>query len=259
MRAVILAAGRGSRIAAVTRGRPKSLLSFGGLALLDRQIASLLELGVSAVAIVVGYERDQIVDHVVRHHSRALDAVDFVTNRAFASTNNMYSLWQARPWLGREPFVCLNADVLCHPEILRPAVEATSDISLVVDREVREETAKVVIRDGRVRALSKTIAPPECDGTFTGIATFSARGSRLLFARAEAEFLAGRVTQFFNDVIGQLAAEGVPIYFTETGGLPWTEVDDERDLLAARRETYPQIEALACASGFASARARRRS
>lgn len=251
MKAVVLAAGRGSRIAAVTEGRPKCLLPFGDQTLLDVQIESLCRLGVMNLAIVVGHERDRIVEHVARRHSRTRAAIDFITNAEFAVTNNMYSLWLARPWLRDERFICLNADVLCHPDILRPAVAAPNDVSLVIDRHFREETTKVILRNERVLALSKSIDGRDSDGTFVGIATFSPRGSNLLFARAESLFAAGCVTPFFNDVVSQLAAERVDVHFTETGDLPWAEVDDPNDLLFARTKVYPQF-ALAFSSASTS-------
>lgn len=254
MRAVILAAGRGTRIAEVTEGRPKCLLSLGDRTLLDVQIESLFGLGVTDLAIVVGHEREQIVDHVARHGPRARAHVELITNSEFAATNNMYSLWLARHWLRGERFICLNADVLCHPDILRPAVAARHDLSLVIDRQFREETTKVILRNERVLALSKGISRATADGTFVGIATFSPRGSSLLFARAESLFAAGHVTRFFNDVIGELAAERVPVHFTETGGLSWAEVDDFNDLRFARTEVYPQIQAAAFAAGISSNR-----
>lgn len=249
MRAVILAAGRGSRIAPVTRGRPKCLLPFGDRTILDVQIESLFDLGVTDLAVVIGHESDRIVDHVARRHARALAQIEFITNAEFASTNNMYSLWRARRWLGGERFICLNADVLCHLDILRPAVAARNDISLVIDRRFREETTKVILRNGHVLALSKNISRQNSGGTFVGIATFSPRGSSLLFARAESLFAAGHVTQFFNDVVGQLAAERVPVHYTETGDLPWAEVDDASDLLFARTEVYPHLAPAAFPAG----------
>ena len=51
MKAVILAAGRGTRIDAVAHGLPKCLLSFGGNAILDYQIEGLLSAGVPDIGI----------------------------------------------------------------------------------------------------------------------------------------------------------------------------------------------------------------
>lgn len=241
MKAVILAAGRGSRIYPVTHGAPKCLLSVGRHTILDVQIESLFRFGVTDLAIVVGHEKDSILRHVELRHFDEANRIEFITNAQFASTNNMYSLWLARDWLGEARFICLNADVLCHSDILLPAVVTESDISVVIDREFREETTKVIIKNKRVLMMKKGVSRRDFSGTFVGIATFSPRGAELLFREAESLFADGNVNQFFNDVISQLAANHVPVDFTETGGLPWAEVDDAGDLLFARTRVYPAL------------------
>ncbi|MFQ5791408.1 MAG: sugar phosphate nucleotidyltransferase [Acidobacteriota bacterium] len=244
MKAVILAAGRGTRISSVTQGRPKSLLSVGDRSILDFQIEGLFRVGVTELAVVVGYKEHEIVRHVVERHEDKMGHIHFVTNREFASTNNMYSLWLARHWLGDEKFLCVNADVLCHPDILQSAVACRPDISVVIDREFRDETTKVIIRDARVVALSKSISLQEYSGTFVNVATFSPQGAHALFEKAEARFADGDFSQCFNDVISDLAAEGVAVDFIETDDLPWAEVDDPNDLLFAKTHVYPQLEPL---------------
>jgi len=241
MKSIILAAGRGTRIYPVTHGLPKCLLSFGRQTILDAQIESLFRLGLTDLAIVVGYNKDQIICHVERRHPDKLKHIEFITNPDFASTNNMYSLWLAREWLGETSFLCLNGDVLCHPDILLPAVATRADISVVIDREFREETTKVIIRNGRVVMMKKGISRQDFNGTFLGIATFSRRGTKMLFAQAESEFAEGQVNQFFNDAISHLATKGVRVDFTETGGLPWAEVDDANDWLFAQTQVYPHL------------------
>lgn len=242
MKAIILAAGRGSRIYSVTRGMPKCLLPFGEQTILDLQIENLFLAGITDVAIVVGYRKNVIIHHVEQEHWDKLKHIEFITNPEFASTNNMYSLWLARDWLAGAPFLCLNADVLFHPDILPPAVATREDLCVIIDRHYREETTKVITRGHRVLALSKSISPQECTGTFINISSFSGSGPRILFARAESLFAKGERNQFYNDVLSQLAAEGVRVGFTENTGLPWAEVDDADDLLFARTQVYPELQ-----------------
>lgn len=242
MKTVILAAGRGSRIYPVTHGIPKCLLSFGDRTILDFQIESLFRAKVTDIAIIVGHEKDQVIRHVERRHADKVKGITFITNAEFADTNNMYSLWLARDWLGEASFLCLNGDVLFHPDILPPAVATRANISVVIDREFREETTKVIIRNGRVLQLKKSISRQDCSGTFIGISTFSRKGSKMLFEKAESAIAEGEVNQFFNDIIGDLAAHDVTVGFTETGALPWVEIDDTSDFLFARTQVYPQLD-----------------
>ena len=100
MKAVILAAGRGTRIERVTQGKPKCLLAFGDRTILDYQIDALSAVGVSKIAIVIGHNGHCIVDHVRAAHRHRLGKLHFVLNPEFGRTNNIYSLWLARDWVG---------------------------------------------------------------------------------------------------------------------------------------------------------------
>lgn len=241
MKAVILAAGRGTRLWSVTHGAPKCLLDVGGRSLINRQLDSLLDLGASQVVIVVGHGKERIAEHLGNARPAAMGRVRFVDNPNFDITNNMYSFWLARHWIAKERVLTLNADVLCHPAILEAAMASSDDISVVVDPEYREETTKVVIRNRRVMALSKSIGPDRFSGTFANVAAFSARGLQALFARAGRLFAAGEYGLFYNDVLDLMAREGERVGFVEVRGLPWTEIDDARDLDYARRSVHPAI------------------
>lgn len=241
MKAVILAAGVGRRIHPVTNGLPKCLLPFGGQAILDFQVDSLVQAGITEVAIVVGHGKEHIVDHIARRHPGKWDSITFITNPRFAVTNNIYSLWLAREWVGASDFVCLNADVLYHPQIIVPAVATQADISVIIDREWRNETMKVIIQAGQVLAMSKAISRQDFSGIYIGITTFSQPVCRPLFAAIEALIGEGRVQEFFNVAVEQLIASGTRVSFTETAGLPWAEVDDANDLRFARSVIHPRL------------------
>jgi choline kinase len=241
MKAVILAAGRGTRIQDVTNGLPKCLLPFGDKTILDFQLDNLLQAGISKIAIVVGHAETEIVGHIVQHHREKLPRITFISNPEFARTNNIYSLWLAQAWVDEDAFLCLNADVLFHPGILLPALQTHDDISIIVDWEFREETTKVIIHNKRVVKLSKSVSRQDYSGTFVNIARFSSRGGRRLFAKIESMLREGRVDQFFNDAISQLSAEGTRVGFTETKGRPWAEIDDANDFRYAQTFVYPAL------------------
>ncbi len=241
MRAVILAAGRGTRIESVTHGVPKCLLDFGGRAILDWQVEALWAAGVSPIGIVVGHNGSQIVDHLARRSGRHLDSLELIYNPEFAATNNIYSLWQARWWVGNDDFICLNADVLCHPAILAPALSWTRPATMIVDPEWRDETMKVVMRNGRVIRMSKDIPRYESSGTYVGITAFSHTVTPALFEEIGAMVAEGRVNEFFNAAVQRLVDRGLEVGAAFTRGLPWAEIDDPADLRFAVREVYPRL------------------
>ena len=241
MKALILAAGRGTRIRSVHGERPKCLISFDGEAILDHQINGLLAAGVEEIGIVVGYEAEQIIDHVCTRHRDDFDRFTFLSNPKFETTNNICSVWVARDWLQNDAFICLNADVLCDPEILLPAVRPEAPISMIVDPDWRDETMKVVIRDDRVVRMSKKITRDEFSGTYIGITTFSSEIAPLFFASVQNQIDAGRVNEFFNVAVQDLADQGIMVGWTSTAGLPWAEIDDPADLAFAREHVFPKV------------------
>jgi L-glutamine-phosphate cytidylyltransferase len=242
MKALILAAGRGTRIRSIHGERPKCLISCDGETILDHQINGLLDAGIREIGIVVGYESHQILDHVSARYRHDIGRFQFIVNPLFEKTNNIYSVWVARTWLRGSPFICLNADVLCDPEILRPAVAATAPISMIVDPEWRDETMKVIIRNGRVIRMSKAITRDQFSGTYIGITTFSAEVQPRFFRTMDKLISAGKVNEFFNVAVQDLADEGVVVGSTSTAGIPWAEIDDPTDLAFARENVFPRLQ-----------------
>jgi len=247
MKALILAAGRGTRIRSIHGERPKCLISSDGEAILDHQINGLFSAGIREIGIVVGYESEQIISHVCAQYRRHLGRFRFLFNPQYEVTNNIYSLWVARTWLLGDSFMVLNADVLCDPEILRPAVEAKAPISMIVDPEWRDETMKVVIRNGRVTKMCKKITKDEYSGTYIGITTFSREIQQRFFIAMYGLIAAGRVNEFFNTAVQELADDGVVVGSTSTAGLPWAEIDDPADLAFAHEHVFPRLQYAAAA------------
>ena len=241
MKAVILAAGQGTRIRSVLGARPKCLITVGDQTILDRQLKALYMAGINEVAIVVGYEKDQIIDHVRARSGRVGPKIHFIENPAFAFTNNIYSLWFAREWLRSDGFACLNADIIFDPEIFVSALQSKAPISMIVDPEWRDETMKVIIRNGFVIRMSKKISQDQFSGTYIGITTFQEKVHDRFFGKMEDIIGAGRVNEFFNAAVQELVDAGVGVGFTTTDGLPWAEIDDPLDLAFAQENVIPQL------------------
>lgn len=244
MRAVILAAGQGTRIRLVHGQHPKCLIEVDEKTILDHQLEALSMAGINEVAIVVGYEKEQIVSQVRSTAIAYGQKIRFIENSFFATTNNIYSLWLALDWLHWLPsdsFMVLNADVIFDPEILIAATHPTAPISMIVDPSWRDETMKVIIEGDRVTKMSKKISKDEFSGTYIGITVFS-EAIQHTFVRKMSELIStGRVNQFFNVAVQELADEGIHIGFTTTEGLPWAEIDDPLDLMFAQQNVFPQL------------------
>src|ERR1700730_14105845 len=95
MRALILAAGRGSRLGALAQGRPKCLVKLANKPLIERQIAALRGGGASSIGIVRGYLGETI----------NIAGVTYFDNARWVETNMVTSLATAAVWLRSEPVV----------------------------------------------------------------------------------------------------------------------------------------------------------
>jgi L-glutamine-phosphate cytidylyltransferase len=242
MKAVILAAGQGTRIRSVHGERPKCLIEVDERTILDHQLDALCIAGINDVAIVVGYEKEQIIAHA-KQRNHPNQKIQFIENPAFALTNNIYSLWLSLEWLRGDTFVCLNADVIFDPEILASAVRSLAPISMIVDPLWREETMKVIISGNRVLRMSKKISREDFSGTYIGITVFNRAIQERFLGKMDDVISAGRVKEFFNVAVQELADEGVQVGFTSTDGLPWAEIDDPLDLTFAQQSVFPQLAA----------------
>jgi len=241
MKAVILAAGQGTRIRSVHGEHPKCLIEVDDTTILDRQLEALSSAGINEVAIVIGYEKEQIIAHVTGKHRRHNQKIRFIENPAFALTNNIYSLWLASDWLRGDSFVVLNADVIFDPSILKTAVQKYASISMIVDPLWRDETMKVIIEDDRVIRMSKKISEEEFSGTYIGITVFSKSIQDRFLSTVCGLISAGRVNDFFNVAVQELADQGVHVGYTSTEGMPWAEIDDPLDLTFAQQTVFPNL------------------
>ena len=241
MKAVILAAGQGTRIRSVHGERPKCLIEVDDSTILDHQLEALSKAGIDEVAIVVGYQKEQIINYVKTQSLARKQRIDFIENPVYALSNNIYSLWLALDWVCGDNFIVLNADVIFDPEILVRATHPYAPISMIVDPFWRDETMKVIIEGDRVMEMSKKIPRDEFSGTYIGITVFSKSIQNQFFSKMDQLVDSGRVSEFFNVAVQQLANEGIHVGFTSTEGLAWAEIDDPIDLTFAQQNVFPQL------------------
>lgn len=239
MRAIILAAGKGSRLNGTAGESPKCLVQLGGMSLIERQIQVLRDAGIDDIAIVVGCQAERVRRACGNH-------ITYIENTRYAQTNSLYSLWMARPLL-YEAFVVLNCDVVFHPALLTDLLASRHENALLLGyREASappygDEEMKVKVQGGRVVDMSKEMDPAEADGENLGIVKFGARGAAALVDIMDALVGEGRLRDWAPRAFAAFARRH-PLYAIGTRGLPWIEIDFPEDYQRAVRETLPAIE-----------------
>ena len=123
MKAVILAAGRGSRLQALTDERPKALVPFNGVPLLQRAIETLRRCDVSEVGIVAGYRSEMLAPF----------ADTLFHNHRWHSSGIFSSLNCASDWLSAEPCLVSYGDIFYDSTLVSELINHPADIVLGYD------------------------------------------------------------------------------------------------------------------------------
>lgn len=123
MKALILAAGRGSRMGEFTEERPKGLVQLRGKSLLERQLTAIREAGITDIGIITGY----------RHE--LLDAFGLPTfhNERWAETNMVSSLARAHGWLAKNQCIVSYSDIFYTADAIRLLIEDPREIAITYD------------------------------------------------------------------------------------------------------------------------------
>ncbi len=233
MQGVILAAGVGSRLTALSGGKPKCLVEIGGRPLIMHQLEMLADHGIGPTIVVVGYRADE-VKAVVGERAQ------IVVNERYAETNSLYSLWLARDLI-KGPFILLNSDLFFDPTILNKLLrEKGSALAYDSTSSRGREQTKVALRKGLVTDLGKDVPPSLARGESLGLLKFDEEGARIMLESADHLMTAGHedawVIEGTRSVVSRHEVAGVNI-----AGLPWAEIDFPYDLDVARREVWPAI------------------
>jgi L-glutamine-phosphate cytidylyltransferase len=235
MKAIILAAGKGSRLDQ-SGETVKCLLKFGSFSLIELQTTYLRQCGIKEIAVVVGFEAERV-------RRTCGPGVEYIENSIFAETNSLYSLWLARQHYS-EGFVVINSDVLFHPQLLSDLLTARREDALLIsyreETEYGDEEMKVKVRGGQVAEISKDMNPAEADGENVGIVKFGPTGAQLLLEQMDPLIQNGALRSWAPRAFLEFAKRR-PLHVVGTRGFPWTEIDFPQDYRRAQEEIFPQI------------------
>lgn len=236
-KAIILAAGLGSRIRPLTDHVPKTLLTVGDATILERMLSSVRAAGIDEVVLVLGYLHEK-VERVVCEAFPDLH-VQVVVNERYAETNTGYSLLLAAELVEGSAFVKFDGDVVFDPEILRRLLSSPNENALCIDSNIAlaSEEVKVSLSDGtRVAKVSKSLPPTDAVGESIGIEKIGADTAVLLFSELHMMMEHKRHLQdYYEAAYERLIDRGVAFHAVDITGLLWTEIDTQQDYDAAEK------------------------
>lgn len=234
MKAVILAAGMASRLRPLTDKCPKCLLTVGSRSLLQRTVDSVKAAGINDLTVVTGYREEMIRSFLTEHYPDM--RLTFINNADYATTNNIYSLWLARPSVDGEDFILLDSDILFDPAVVKRIAETKNTALAVNTHKLGEEEMKVIVdADNMVTEISKTLEISRALGESVGIEKIEADYSKALYAELEKMIEQENLVDiFYERAFERLIPQGYSFRAVNTTDLFSIELDTVDDFNQAK-------------------------
>ena len=238
MKAIILAAGMGTRLESVSGGIPKCMVKVGGVPLIDRMIERIGQTEIDTLIVVTGHRAEQLRAHVATiDHALAKSAV-FVHNDHYSDMGNFYSLLVAQDAVSGASFIKLDGDVLMDRDVLPKLIAAPGPAALAVDCRtgMGEEEMKVRIdAEGRIVELNKRMDPGVALGEFIGVDRVDAELGETVFNKLRELIEFGETDEYYERAYERLIQLGTHYEVADITGCQWTEIDDAADLETAEK------------------------
>lgn len=244
MKAIILAAGRGSRMKNLTDECPKCLVEFRGKALLDWQLESLHAAGIQEISIVTGYKRELLANRgLVEFH-----------NARWAETNMVSSLASAQDWLQTEPCIISYSDIFYSPAAVQSLMGCTASLAVTYDPNWLEmwtqrfgdplqdaETFRLTTEHTLAEIGNKPTSVDEVQGQYMGLLRITPEGwsevirirSGLTSEQCDKMHMTGTLQKVID--AGRLKIAAVPY------NGDWGEVDSAEDLASYQIQNRSEI------------------
>lgn len=235
MHAIILAAGRGSRLLPLTTDLPKCLLPIGNTTVLGMQLDTLFAHGVETATVITGFNSHMVEKEIESRQSGP--RVETLFNPFFQVADNLASCWMARNAM-REDFLLINGDTLFSPELLQTVLGAPAkDIAVTIDQKgyYDGDDMKVTLDGSQLTAIGKTLPLTETDGESIGMLRFMNAGPDIFTTELERLMRTPDGTKsWFLSAIHGLAQAGQHIDTTNIKGSDWSELDTPEDYEVCR-------------------------
>lgn len=179
MKGVILAAGRGSRLALLTENQPKCFTKLWGKPLIEWQLNALRAAGIQDIAVVTGYQS----------HSFRYDLTYFF-NDQWSQSNMVTSLARASSWLEHETCIVSYSDIVYSTDVVRSLQAATGDIVISYDPNWLElwqlrfenpldDAESFRVNNGKLLEIgAQADSPEQVEGQYMGLLKITAEGWR---------------------------------------------------------------------------------
>ncbi len=240
MKAIILAAGRGSRLGEWTKDRPKCMCAPAGWTLLDRCLDTLELAGVQReeIGIVTGYRSDMFT----------AEKVTYFHNPDWENTNMFYSLTKAQEWLEREPCLVCYSDIVFAPEAARLLIDCAEPLAVTsytgywelwekrMGNPLEDLETFRASPDGLLLEIGrKPVRREDIQGQFMGLLRFTPESWRWVQETIRRPLPKTVNKLDMTTLLQGILEQGYPILSIPTDSL-WLEFDSGQDIEVYQRE-----------------------
>ena len=220
MKAIILAAGMGTRISKYIDERPKCMVDIGGQTLIEYTVNLLRRYGINEIVVAVGYKANAIMDLLKDSN------VKFAYNPFYDVTNGIASMWFARDYLeAGEETIIMSGDVYLEAQIIEKLIKVKKDPVLLADSgRIIEADYRYQYENDILKKFGKDLSVAETTGECVGVAKLGAD-----FVAHYKEHMIEMIHKqihsvWWENVLYDLAATE-NIYIEDIAGSFWAEVD----------------------------------
>lgn len=232
MKAVILAAGMGTRLRPLTNKTPKSLVLLDGKPLIKYSLDNIGDAGISDAVIVTGFMEDMFKRELGDCYKGI--NIQYISNREYEKTGSMYSLSKTE---GRfdDDIILLESDLLYEPLAIKELLNSP-DPDVILVAPVSGSGDEVFIyfdKSGYLKDLGKNIKH-EINGELAGITKLSQKFLKELYKTAREDYKIGEINYHYEETIFKLSKK-YPIKCLFIEDLAWMEIDKKEDLEKAKK------------------------
>ncbi|MFB6809520.1 sugar phosphate nucleotidyltransferase [Streptomyces sp. NPDC059456] len=241
---LVLAAGAGRRLRPYTDTLPKALVPVGpegdeeSLTVLDLTLGNFAEVGLTEVAIVVGYRKEAVYARREALEAKYGVKITLIDNDKAEEWNNAYSLWCARDVL-KQGVILANGDTVHPVSVERTLLDARGNgqkIILALDtvKSLADEEMKVVVDGAKgVQKITKLMEPSDATGEYIGVTLIEPEAAEALAEALKTTFERDP-DLYYEDGYQQLVNDGFVIDVAPIGDVKWVEIDNHDDLAKGR-------------------------
>ena len=223
-KAIILAAGLGSRISSYTKKKPKCLLKIPNSkhSIIYKQIQMLKKNKIHDIFVITGFK-----SNLIKRDLKAFKNIRFGFYPYYKSTNNLNTLLFFKEELN-ENLICLFADVVFENEILKKLIKIKKSTTAAVDlSKSLQDTMRVKIKNQRLIKIGSHIKVENSHGNFIGLFKFSKKNSKILANTLKT--LKSFKKDYYTLAVNKMIKNGSIINFFNCKKYFWKEIDTLKD------------------------------